>query len=151
MDTYTISIESPNTKDAFQLMNELSDTLVSITGDSGRNSFDIKDIDDPRALFVIARNETCEAIGCGAFRPINDHIAEVKRMYTKYTNLGIGTKILLYLEMQAKMLGYTVIWLETRMINEQAISFYLKNGYYKIPNYGKYIGNLQAICFEKYL
>lgn len=92
-----------------------------------------------------------EPVGCGAIRPIDENIAELKRMFAKVKTKGVGTQILAYLEMQAKKLGYSAIWLETRLINEDAVSFYKKKGYSKIPNYGKYVGNTEAICFEKKL
>ncbi len=151
MNHITISAESPYSLDAAQLMSELSDMLQEITGDSGRGSFDIGMMNDPGSIFVIARNEAGEAIGCGAIRPINGSIAEVKRMYAKYQSQGIGTAILSYLEEQATKLGYSAIWLETRAVNEQAVRFYERNGYQRIPNYGKYAGNHEAVCFEKSL
>lgn len=141
----------PNESDAVLLMEELSEILEKITGASGKNSFNSEDVCVPQSLFVIAYDEKDEPIGCGAIRPIDENIAEVKRMYAKAKTKGVGTKILSYLEMQAKKLGYSAIWLETRLINENAVSFYKKKGYCKILNYGKYSGNAEAICFEKKL
>ena len=151
MDTYSIEKECINSKDAYSLINELSETLQNITGDSGRKSFDISDLDNPRSLFVVARNVVGEAIGCGALRPYCENIAEIKRIYARYKSKGIGTQIISYLEEQAKTLGYSRIWLETRIINKKAVTFYEKSGYYRIENYGKYINNDEAICFEKIL
>lgn len=142
---------NPNTPDALLLIDELSDKLESITGDSGKSSFNSNDVCVPRSLFVMAYNEAGEAIGCGGIRPINESIAEVKRMFAKTKSMGIGTEILFYLETQARKLGYSVLWLETRFINEQAVSFYENRGYYHIPNYGKYVNNPKAVCFEKKL
>jgi ribosomal protein S18 acetylase RimI-like enzyme len=48
-------------------------------------------------------------------------------------------------------MGYRAVWLETRLINECAVRFYEKRGYSRIPNFGKYRGNPQAVCFEKRL
>jgi ribosomal protein S18 acetylase RimI-like enzyme len=64
---------------------------------------------------------------------------------------GIGKDILSFLEEQARKLGYKKLWLETRLVNEQAVSFYINNGYLKIENYGRYVGRPEAICFEKIL
>ena len=146
-----IKKEDPTTPDATFLMNELSDALELITGSSGRNSFSLDDVCGSRALFVIARRQDGEAVGCGALRPIGTNIAEVKRMYAKNKAKGIGSQILSYLEKQAEKLGYSALWLETRLINQQAVSFYEKNGYYRIPNFGKYIDKPEAVCFEKRL
>ena len=147
----TIKEEDPNTPDAIQLMDELSDALESITGNSGRSSFNTSDIFGQRAIFVLAYNENGEAVGCGAIRPIDDKTAEVKRMYAKEKGVGIGTKVLSHLEAKAQELGYTALRLETRLINQRAVAFYENRGYYRIPNYGKYVNRPEAVCFEKRL
>ena len=141
--------KSLNTPEAIIMMDELSEVLESITGDSGKNSFDPNDICGSKALFVIAYNEKEEAIGCGAIRPIDEKIAEVKRMYARAKEKGIGTKILGYLEKRAQEMGYSDLCLETRLINERAVSFYESRGYKRIVNYGKYANRPEAVCFQK--
>ena len=144
-----ISAESPFSTDAISLIDELSECLQDITGDNGKKSFDANDVCNDRALFVIARNQSGKAIGCGSFRPMDDTTAEIKRMYAKDKGMGIGNKILSYLEHQAHHIGYKTLRLETRMVNAKAVSFYERSGYRKIPNYGKYVERTNSICFEK--
>lgn len=145
----TILPEDPCSKDSLMLMDELSSILKSITGDSGQKSFNIEDVKNDKSIFLIARDENNSPVGCGAIRPLNNHCAEIKRMYSKVSN--IGSHILASLEEKAVSLGYQLIRLETRKINERAVNFYLRKGYYVIDNYGKYEGNEKAICFEKKL
>lgn len=139
----------PSIPDAVKLIDELSETLHDITGSSGRNSFNSNDVSVSRSTFVIAYDESGEAVGCGAIRPIDENIAEVKRVYARTKTKGVGTEILCYLEAKAKRLGYNAIWLETRLINKRAVAFYEHRGYYRIQNYGKYINRSEAVCFEK--
>lgn len=146
-----ISGESPFSPDAVSLMDELSECLKIITGDSGKSSFEANDVCNSRAAFVIARDQSGKAIGCGALRPINEKTAELKRMYAQNKGMGVDNQILSYLERWAYEIGYQTICLETRTVNAKAISFYKKNGYRRIPNYGKYIGRTNSVCFEKYL
>lgn len=141
--------KDPYEADAAILMDELSETLKSITGNSGRHSFDPEDVCVPRSLFVIAYGDDGEAAGCGAVRPVNENTAEVKRMYARVKTKGVGSEILSYLETQAREMGYSILWAETRLINEQAVHFYENKGYHRIQNYGKYAGNPEAVCFEK--
>lgn len=141
--------KNPSDTDSICLMDELSKELEHITGDSGRNSFSPEDVCVPRSLFVVAYDDNGEAVGCGGIRYINKDVAEVKRMFARTKTIGVGSEILSYLELQAKRMGYSAIWLETRLINEQAVNFYKKRGYHQIQNYGKYNGNCKAICFEK--
>ncbi|PJI09401.1 MULTISPECIES: GNAT family N-acetyltransferase [Clostridium] len=142
---------NPHTEDALKMMEELSEALEKITGNSGKGSFNVDDISDPRAIFVLAYSDDKEPIGCGAIRPIDENTAEVKRMYAKNKTKGIGTKILCYLEEQAQKLGYSRLCLETRLINEKAVAFYEKRGYKRISNYGKYANRPEAVCFAKVL
>ncbi|GMK45102.1 N-acetyltransferase [Paenibacillus glycanilyticus] len=152
MENYVIvQPEDPNSIDARDLMELLSDNLQSITGDSGKNSFDVTDVTVPRSLFVIARNQQGEPIGCGAIRPIDTNIAELKRMYAKSKSNGVGTAILSFLEEQSLNFGYSQIWLETRLVNQKAVSFYENKGYIRIDNYGKYLNREECICLGKFL
>jgi GNAT superfamily N-acetyltransferase len=146
-----IVIEDPASSDSFALMGELSETLAQITGDDGKSSFDPSDLRSAKARFVVARNSDGEALGCGAFRPLEEGIAEVKRMFSRPGTRGVGSAILEFLEDEARALGYRALWLETRLVNEQAVRFYDRKGYQRIPNFGKYVGNPKAVCFEKNL
>jgi N-acetylglutamate synthase-like GNAT family acetyltransferase len=147
----TITEEAPDHPDALRLMNELSDILENITGDNGRSHFSLQDINKPRSLFVIARNQAGEAIGCGALRPVDEATGEIKRMYANKQSQGIGTKILSYLENRARELNYKILRLETRLVNRTAVSFYESRGYHHIPNYGVYVNRPESVCFEKRL
>lgn len=146
-----IKSEDPATPDAATLIDALSETLASITGDSGKASFDPDDVRGPLARFVVARNQEGSALGCGAFRPLQAGIAEVKRMYAKPGTKGVGQAVLSHLEQEAVALGYQHLWLETRLINIRAVAFYEKHGYQRIPNFGKYAGNAAAVCLAKQL
>ena len=134
--------------DAQILLRELSDALLHITGASGEQSFSQDDLDDPRAVFVIARLDDA-ACGCGALRPYSADTAEIKRVYARPNAKGVGTAIVKALEAKAKTLGYTRLILETRNVNAKAVAFYRKLGYTVCPNYGKYAGRDEAVCMEK--
>ena len=72
-------------------------------------------------------------------------------MYSRPGTSGVGSAILGFLETEAVNLGYQALWLETRLVNARAVSFYERRGYRRIPNFGKYVGNAKAVCFEKRL
>jgi hypothetical protein len=57
-----ISAESPFSTDATTLMNELSECLQDITGDSGKCSFNTNDVCNDKDLFIIAKNQNGKAI-----------------------------------------------------------------------------------------
>jgi GNAT superfamily N-acetyltransferase len=143
--------EDPETPDALALCDELSEFLQGVTGRSGRTSFDPGCVRIPRSLFVVARDGSGAALGCGAFRPMTSEIAEVKRMYARSKGNGVGGAILAFLEDKARGLGYTALWLETGVQNEKAVAFYERGGYNCIPNFGIYAGRDDSVCFEKRL
>lgn len=155
----------PYHPDAVRLLAALSAELEAITGSSGQASFDLADVSDPRACFLVARDGHGAAVGCGALRPLAPELAEIKRMYAvpglgdaadggtvqRSTGGGVGSAVLARLEAEARLLGYRTLWLETRRINARAVAFYTARGYVQRPNYGRYAGNALAVCFEKQL
>lgn len=144
-----VSVDDPNSLDAQLLLDELSETLSEITGSSGKASFNVADVQTSGALFVIARDSSASPLGCGAFRPINNDVAELKRMYARAGTTNVGSSILQFLEQAAKLHGYSSLWLETRVVNKRAVKFYTEKGYRRIENFGKYTGRPEAICMEK--
>ncbi|KQW97040.1 acetyltransferase [Massilia sp. Root418] len=153
----------PGSPEALLLMAELSAVLAAITGDSGQSSFDADDVRGPLARFAVARNGHGEAVGCGAFRPLEQGVAEVKRMYARHghggqggeggdcAGGGIGSAVLAFLEQEAAALGYQALRLSTRRVNTRAVAFYAARGYRVIPNFGRYAVKPESICFEKRL
>ncbi|MFC4158812.1 GNAT family N-acetyltransferase [Chitinimonas lacunae] len=148
---YAITQEDPDSPDARRLIDELSATLARIAGDNGPSPFDLSEARAPQARFVIARDASGQALGCGALRPIARDIAELKRMYARQGRNGVGSAMLKHLEEEARQLGYRALWLETRKINTVAVAFYQRHGYLIIPNFGKYAGRDDAVCFAKSL
>ena len=146
----SIKIVNPNNEKVLAITEELSENLYLRFGSDGKNSFQDWENENSKFVFVVAEINS-EIVGCGAIRPIDQNIGEVKRMYAKYPGKKIGQTILGFLENEAVNLGYTNLVLETRVKNESAVHFYQKQGYKVISNYGKYIDRPEAICLEKSL
>lgn len=151
VNAINVAVADPETADATLLLEELSDQLSLITGSSGKASFDVHDVRGERARFVVARDGDGNPVGCGALRPMDDDVAEVKRMYSRRSAPGIGAAVLAFLEAEAAQLGYRALRLETRAVNTRAVDFYQRSGYGRIANFGKYAGRPEAVCFEKML
>lgn len=141
-----IAREDPATRDAVVLVDELSQALERITGASGRAS------SDPASLscFVVARDAGV-TVGCGGYRELGDGVVELKRMYARSGTRGVGAAILAHLEREAVTAGFRAAWLETRRVNARAVAFYERHGYARIDNYGRYVGNAEAVCLGKSL
>lgn len=148
MNNIYITEKSILDKDAQILICELNSVLKEITGADGTASFSFSDVETEESAFLIAYIDE-KPTGCGAFRKISNDVAEIKRVYARRNNVGIGSKIVEALEDKARNLGYKKIVLETRVQNKRAIEFYKKLGYQQCDAYGKYIGKSYAYCFEK--
>lgn len=146
----SIKITNPGDEKVLAIIEELSANLYLRFGSDGKNSFADWQYDNSKFIFVIAEIDN-EIVGCGAIRPIDENIGEVKRMYSKFPGKRIGQTILSFLENKAKAIGYSELVLETRVKNREAIQFYQKQEYKVIPNYGKYTDRPEAICFGKSL
>lgn len=104
------------------------------------------------ARVMLAYDETL-CVACGAFRPVNSHTVEIKRMYTlpAYRNKGLGKMILNALETWAREENFTEAILETGIRQPEAIAAYEKSGYTRIPNYPPYEDVKESICYRKKL
>lgn len=138
----------PNSLDARRLVAELDAALAAITGDSGASSFDPQDCRGAGAVFVIAYDMQGAAVGCGALRPLEEGVGEIKRMYAR-PGSGAGAAILAELERLAAGYGYGALWLSTRRVNLRAVGFYERHGYAEVSPYGRYVGRAVSICLGK--
>ena len=103
--------------------------------------------------YVVVAYDQDEPIGCGALRTYAKDVMEVKRMFVplEKRGQGIASTILTALETWCKELGIKKCILETGKNQPEAIALYKKNQYKIIPNFGKYEGVENSVCFEKEL
>jgi len=147
-----IKKEKPDSPKALQLIKALSIEIGTRYGEDGTGNFNPNELNIEKSCFVIAWHDQ-KAVGCGAVRPLENKIGEVKGMYVvpEMRGKGVSKKILIELEKFAKEFGYEKIWLETGVLQPEAVGLYEKDGYKRIKNYGIYFNNPLSICFEKLL
>lgn len=138
-------------KDFIDLVGQLNAYLKIVDGDDHAFYNQYNNIDVIKHV-ILAYNKG-KAIGCGAFKHFNDESVEIKRMFTCPESRGqqIATQVLHALELWAKDLGYKYCILETGKRQVEAVSFYKKNNYEVISNFGPYVGVSNSICFKKEL
>ena len=154
-DESTIAIEAvdPRGTAAAALIAALTRELAHrYAEEDGSGNFAPADVLGPRSAFVIA-TVGGRPVACGAYRPLEEPIAEIKRMYVEpsYRGRGLGRRVLADLEARARRDGYAVVRLETGSAQPEAIHLYESVGYRRIENYGVYQGNPRSVCFEKTL
>lgn len=140
-----------NNQDFINLVKELDAYLKIVDGEDHDFYNQYNGLEDLKHVLVAYKNE--EAIGCGTFKQFDDSSVEIKRMYVKPEGRGSGiaNQILSRLEEWAREKGFQKIILETGSRQVEAISFYHKSGYQRIPNYGQYAQMENSNCFEKHL
>ena len=138
-------------EDFVALVNELDAYLKITDGDDHDFYNQFNGIENLNHCIVAYKDQ--QAVGCGAFKKFEEDSVEVKRMYLKpeHRGSGIAGDILSSLEHWAKEIGNKKTILETGNRQVEAVKFYHKSGYKRIPNYGQYIGMDNSNCFEKTL
>jgi putative acetyltransferase len=147
-----VTVESPHSQDALALIRALSVELGARYGDDGAGAFKPGDVDVAGAAFVVARLGG-RPVGCGALRPLEPGVGEVKRMFVEppIRGQGISRLILHKIEAVATEFGYRALRLETGLRQPEAIGLYETSGYERAPCYGIYVDNPLSVCFEKQL
>lgn len=148
-----VEAASPFETEASTLLAQLRAELVEKYPDELEGTpFRPEQLAVPGAVFLLARIAE-RAVGCGAFRPLEPRIAEVKRMFVlpEARRFGVGRKILEQLESAAGVMGYASLRLETGLRQPEAIQLYESAGYRRVPCYGPYADNPLSVCFEKLL
>lgn len=112
--------------------------------------FDPNLVSVPKSVFLVVRSEG-KAVGCGALIPMEDEMAEIKRMFVVpgERGHGIAKKILEELERFARDFEYDAIRLETGVKQPESIALYGKSGFYRVPNFPPFENDETAVCFEK--
>lgn len=133
------------------LVDRLNFFLAELNGEQNSYYSKLNVIDGIATVVVAYAAEV--AIGCGAFRQIDDKTVEIKRMYvdSAFRGNGVGKQVLTELETWATELGATKAILETSKRLDAAVHLYQTSGYQVIPNYGPYLGIDDSVCMEKSL
>jgi putative acetyltransferase len=128
---------------------------------------------DDITVFFVAFDDDGAPLGCGGLRLLGDiraganpdavaetgttgdaeTVAEVKRMFVvpEARGTGVSTAILQALEGFGRERGWRRLLLETGDAQPDAVRFYTREGYTRIPGFGHYADSPSSLCFEKLL
>jgi GNAT superfamily N-acetyltransferase len=131
-----------------KLTRQFDDFLVEIDGDEKDFFAQYNQIYLDHVIIYYAGGQ---AVGCGAFKPYEGDVAEIKRMFVlpEQRGKGIAGAIVNELEQWAKASGFNYCILETSNKLTSAISLYQRCGYIVIPNYGQYQDVASSVCMKK--
>ena len=68
-----------------------------------------------------------------------------------WTPAVIAGAVLAALEEEAARRGWTLLKLETGTEQPDAMAFYERHGYRRIPNFGHYAGSELSVCYQREL
>jgi GNAT superfamily N-acetyltransferase len=108
---------------------------------------------EPDGVFLVVRDEGGVPVACGGVARFDETRGELKRMYVlpRFRGRGLGRRILVELEAEARRLGYRALVLETGDLQQEALGLYESAGYERIPCYPPYDSRALSLCFEKRL
>jgi putative acetyltransferase len=106
-------------------------------------------------VFLVAFEDDDETpIACGGLRRIDEHHGEIKRMFVAPGSRGSGAAKLVLRELERIArddLGWDRLVLETGNRQPDAIRFYEREGYTRIPAFGYYTESEYSLCYERAL
>ena len=141
---------SPAIEEARELIRELDTEIAALYPGLPINGIDVAEFEEAGGYFVLAQ-EADKAVGCGAFRPLDERCAEIKRMFVRASarRRGIARQILRHLEEEVHRRGFRSIVLETGCDNSEAMALYEAGGYFPIPAFLSYVGSPISRCYAK--
>jgi putative acetyltransferase len=150
MDLIQLQIVHHTSSDLKGLITKLDEELYQRYPADQVHVVDFTDPKIAEIVFVVAYLDGIP-VGCGAIRPIDAEVTELKRFYVElaHRQQGIAKRILVFLEAQAKTLQFKTIVLETGTEQPEAVSFYEKHGFLTIEKFGEYVDCESSLCYEK--
>ncbi|MES2015544.1 MAG: GNAT family N-acetyltransferase [Pseudomonadota bacterium] len=147
-----INFESPDQSDVIALIAELDAYQDSLYPPESRHALDLESLKQANVLFAVARDNTGQAIGCGAI-VVTPEFGEIKRLYIRPNGRGQGVarKLLTQLESRAMDAECTLLRLETGPYQPEALAFYAAAGYERRGPYGDYTNDPLSVFMQKHL
>ena len=123
-------------KDFIELSSELDDFLYKeVGGEKQKQQYSqYNKLDSIHDVILVYHNKEC--VRCGSYKFYDEETVELKRIFIKKNErgLGIGSELVRRLEADARISGFRYAILETGEILTDAIKLYKKMKYQVIPN-----------------
>lgn len=152
MYTMRLSFESPNQADAIALIAELDAYQSALYPPESHHALDLASVAEQGLLFVLARDDAEQAVGCGAV-VLSTEYGELKRMYVRpqQRGLGLAKRILQTLEAAAIASACSVLKLESGPYQPEALGLYARCGYDLCGPFGAYSDDPLSVFMQKKL
>jgi putative acetyltransferase len=146
----TIAIEPPRQDDLLELMRQGDEFTLGLYPPESSHLLGVEELERPEVTVFVARDGGA-ALGMLALVDRGDGSAEMKRMFVlpQARGRGVAADLIGALEDFATTHDIRTVQLETGPLQYAAIRLYERSGYRLIPNFGKYVGDPNSVCYEK--
>ena len=134
--------------EAMPLISAMVSELSARYGGEGASPVEGRDFLPPYGALLVATFEG-RGVACGGLRLLEEQTGEIKRMYTdpSVRGRGVGRQLLGALLGHARDVGLREVWLETGLLQPEAIGLYESVGFTPIPSYGYYKDEPLSRCY----
>ena len=148
----SVAIELPRQADLLELMRQGDEFTLGLYPPESSHLLGVDELEQPEVT-VFAAREDGTALGMVALVDRHDGTAELKRMFVlpQARGRGVAADLIRALEDFATAHDIRVVQLETGPLQDSALRLYERSGYRLIPNFGKYVGDPNSVCYEKAL
>ncbi|MQR00008.1 GNAT family N-acetyltransferase [Glaciimonas soli] len=151
----TITVETPLQDDVRTLVAALNSHLLPLSPVEFQFKMTVEQMAGEDTTVFVARDESGNALGCGALKIHGAHIGEVKRMFTLPAVRGqrIGAILLDAITQLAKDKGVTQLVLETGAVQgfDAAWRLYERSGFSRCGVVLDYPDSGHSVFYEKWL
>ncbi len=150
--TVSIAVEPPRQPELLEIMRLGDEYTLSLYPPESCHLLGVEELEGSAIRVFVAR-ERGLALGMAALVDRGDGSAELKRMFVLEAarGRGIAGSLLREIERAARASGIALVQLETGPLQHAALARYERSGYRLIPNFGKYVGDPNSVCYEKTL
>ena len=149
---FVIRLQNPHSDPAQAMLDALWDEIQRRYEFTAPTDMHPDDFTNPRAAFWVAMVQDTPAGSIGLM-PLPQDIAELNAMYVtpEFRGAGIAQGLIQAREEHARQHDFTVVPLRAGSQQPEAVRFYEKMGFNRIPCFGKYAESSNSWCFEKQL
>jgi putative acetyltransferase len=147
-----IAIEDARQADVVGFITEANGYLRTLYPDQSNHPVDVDALSRPGVAFFAARRDGT-LLGSIALRPLGPGHAEIKRLFVRDVarGHGLGRRLLMTLEGEAKARGVERLSLEVGIKQPQAIRLYRRSGYQDCGPFGTYRADPLSLFMTKQL
>jgi putative acetyltransferase len=145
-----IGIEPPRQSGVLDLMRQGDEYTLSLYPPESCHLLGVEELEVAGVTVFVARDGD-SVLGMAALVDRGDGTAELKRMFVPEAarGRGIAADLLRAVESYGESRRVHLVQLETGPLQLSAIRLYERGGYTLIPNFGKYVGDDNSVCYEK--